>query len=67
MKKSDIYKYALMSVITDLAAENRNGEADPERTYAIVGELCERIGTELKIEPVRERNLNARTEESGNE
>lgn len=59
MKKSDIYKYALLSVITDLAAENRNGEADPERTYAIVGELCERINTELKIEPVRERNIAA--------
>lgn len=61
MKKSDIYKYALLSVITDLAAENRNGEADPERTYAIVGELCTRIETELKIEPVRERNIAANT------
>lgn len=59
MKKSDIYKYALMSVITDLAAENRNGVADSERTYAIVGELCARIETELKIEPVRDRNLAA--------
>ena len=59
MKKSEIYKCALVSVITDLAAEIRNGMTGAERVYAIVNELCQRINMELQIEPVRERNLAA--------
>lgn len=67
MKKSDIYKCALVSVITDLAAEIRNGVIDPERVYAIVGEICQRIDTELKIESVRARNLSANASEGNHE
>lgn len=55
MKKSDIYKYALSSVIIDIASEIKNGECDDERAYAIVGELCERIDMEIKSEPIMKR------------
>lgn len=65
MKKSQIYKYALISTIKDLAAEQRYGGGDPERTFAIVDELCERIRTELAIEPIKERNLSANATAAG--
>ena len=65
MKKSQIYKYALISTIKDLAAEHRCSGADPEKAFAIVNELCERIRAELAIESVRERNLSANATAAG--
>lgn len=50
MKKSEIYKYALASVIKDLVAENYHDGADVNKTYAIVNEICNKIDTELLCE-----------------
>lgn len=50
MKKSEIYKYALLAVVQRLAAQNAACPKSGDEVYEMLSSLCERIDIELLSE-----------------